>query len=145
LPGAIFIVDVKREHIAVSEANRLGIPVVAIVDTNVDPTPIPYVIPANDDAFRSIGLVTRLITDAIVEGQAMVQEVRPVEEAEERPAARAETEPRMSRRPPRRVRRKTAGRSEEPQTSEPAPEASGEPAGKYGDSAASDSSEAGRE
>jgi small subunit ribosomal protein S2 len=107
LPGAVYVVDVKREHIAVAEANRLGIPVIAIVDTNVDPEPIPYVIPANDDAFKSIGLITRAITDAVVEGQALVQEARPMEEIEEKPAARPEAEARPSRRPPRRVRRKS--------------------------------------
>ena len=53
-PGAIFIVDVKREHIAIAEARKLGIPVVALVDTNCDPTGIDYVIPGNDDAIRSI-------------------------------------------------------------------------------------------
>jgi len=110
LPGAIFVVDVKREHIAVAEANRLGIPVIAIVDTNVDPEPIPYVIPANDDAFKSIGLITRALTDAIVEGQALVQEIRPVEEIEERPAPREEGDMRPSRRPPKRMRRRTTTR-----------------------------------
>lgn len=138
LPGAIFIVDVKREHIAVSEANRLGIPVVAIVDTNVDPNPIPFVIPANDDAFRSIGLITRTITDSIVEGQALAHEIRPVEEMAERPAPRAE-EARPSRRPPRRVRRKEAPRSTEPQPSAPSPEAAEEPADKYKGSPSEDS------
>lgn len=139
LPGAIFIVDVKREHIAVSEANRLGIPVVAIVDTNVDPNPIPFVIPANDDAFRSIGLIARTITDAIVEGQTLAHEVRPIEQVEERPAPRAETEAPPSRRPPRRVRRKAAPRSAEPQASEPTPETTEEPADKYKGSASEDS------
>ncbi|MFH1010291.1 MAG: 30S ribosomal protein S2 [bacterium] len=110
LPGAVFVVDVKREHIAVSEANRLGIPVIAIVDTNVDPEPIPFVIPANDDAFKSIGLITRALTDAIVEGQAFVQEIRPVEEMQERPAPRQESDMRPSRRPPKRMRRRTTPR-----------------------------------
>jgi small subunit ribosomal protein S2 len=82
LPGAIYVVDVKKEHIAVAEARRLGIPVIAIVDTNVDPEPIPYIIPANDDAFKSIGLITRTITDAIIEGQARAVEERPVREME---------------------------------------------------------------
>ncbi len=122
LPGAIYVVDVKREHIAVSEANRLGIPVIAIVDTNVDPEPIPYVIPANDDAFKSIGLITRAITDAIVEGQALVEEARPMEQAEERAVARPDTEPRLSRRPPKRVRRKSTAN---PATDERPPAASG--------------------
>ncbi len=68
LPGAIFIVDVKREHIAVSEARKLGIPIIAMVDTNGDPREIDYPIPANDDALSSIELVTSTITEAIHEG-----------------------------------------------------------------------------
>ncbi|MBI1222811.1 MAG: 30S ribosomal protein S2 [Bacteroidetes bacterium] len=68
LPAALFIVDVKREHIAVKEALKLNIPVFAICDTNSDPTPIDFPIPANDDAAKSISVVTRLLTDAISEG-----------------------------------------------------------------------------
>lgn len=70
LPGLVFVVDARREHIAVAEANRLEIPVVAIVDTNCDPDPIDYPIPGNDDAMKSIKLVTGLIADAVVEGAA---------------------------------------------------------------------------
>ena len=68
LPGAIFIIDVKREHIAVSEATRLGIPTIALVDTNSDPTVVDYSIPGNDDASKSIYLIAREIADAIIEG-----------------------------------------------------------------------------
>ena len=68
LPKAIYVVDSKREITAVKEAIRLGIPVVSLVDTNSDPDPISYVIPGNDDAIRSIQLVTRLLADAILEG-----------------------------------------------------------------------------
>jgi small subunit ribosomal protein S2 len=68
LPGAVFIVDPKKEHIAVAEANRLQIPVVAIVDTNCDPDLIDYVIPGNDDAIRSIKLFSTKIADACLEG-----------------------------------------------------------------------------
>ncbi len=68
LPGAIFIIDVKREHIAVSEATRLGIPTIALVDTNSDPTVVDYSIPGNDDASKSIQLIAREIADAIIEG-----------------------------------------------------------------------------
>ncbi len=68
LPKAIYIVDAKREVTAVEEATRLGIPVVSLVDTNSDPDPISYVIPGNDDAIRSIQLVTGLLADSILEG-----------------------------------------------------------------------------
>ncbi|MCX6600393.1 MAG: 30S ribosomal protein S2, partial [bacterium] len=71
LPGAVFVVDTRRERIAVAEARRLGVPVVAIVDTNVDPDLINYPVPANDDAFKSIALITRSLTDALTEGQAL--------------------------------------------------------------------------
>jgi len=68
LPGALFVVDVKKEAIAVNEARRLGIPVVAIVDTNCDPDGIDYPIPANDDALKSVQLITKAIAEAVVEG-----------------------------------------------------------------------------
>src|ERR671914_1801862 len=71
LPSAVFVIDTKKEHIAVVEANKLGIPVVAIVDTNCDPDEVDYVIPGNDDAIRSITLVTSVLAEAIREGQAM--------------------------------------------------------------------------
>jgi small subunit ribosomal protein S2 len=101
LPGAIYVVDIKREHIAIAEARRLNIPVIAIVDTNVDPEPIPHIIPANDDAFKSIGLITKMITDAVVEGQARAAEMRPAREMETRAPSRPESEASPSRRPPR--------------------------------------------
>ncbi len=68
LPAVVWIVDTVKEHIAVKEANRLGIPVVAVVDTNCDPDVIDYVIPGNDDAIRSGALLTRIIADACAEG-----------------------------------------------------------------------------
>lgn len=68
LPSALFIVDVKREHIAVREAKRLGIPVFGIVDTNSDPTSVDFAIPANDDAYKSIALITSTICKALEEG-----------------------------------------------------------------------------
>ena len=70
LPDVLFVVDVRREATAVAEANRLGIPIVAVVDTNCDPEPIDYVIPANDDAIRAIKLITSLMADAALEGIA---------------------------------------------------------------------------
>lgn len=76
LPNAIFVVDVKKESIAVQEAKRLNIPVYAVVDTNCDPDPIDYVIPANDDAVKTIELITKLLADACIEGEAKGQEVK---------------------------------------------------------------------
>ena len=73
LPSAIFVIDTKKEHIAVTEANRLGIPVVAVVDTNCDPDGIDYVIPGNDDAIRSAALMSRIVADAIAEGAALAR------------------------------------------------------------------------
>ena len=69
LPGALFIVDPRKEKIAVSEARRLGIPVVAIVDTNCDPDEVDYVIPGNDDAIRAVKLIAGAMADAIIEGR----------------------------------------------------------------------------
>jgi small subunit ribosomal protein S2 len=71
LPDAVFVVDTKKEHIAVNEARKLGLPVIAIVDTNCDPDEVDYVIPGNDDAIRAVTLVTRIIADAIGEGRGM--------------------------------------------------------------------------
>ena len=69
LPGALFVVDTKKESIAVKEARRLGIPVFAIVDTNCDPEEVDYLIPANDDAIKSVQVVTKAFADAVLEGK----------------------------------------------------------------------------
>jgi small subunit ribosomal protein S2 len=69
LPGALFVIDVKKEAIAVKEARRLGIPIFAIVDTNCDPEEVDYIIPANDDAIKSIQVVMKAISDAVLEGR----------------------------------------------------------------------------
>ena len=69
LPGAIFIVDPKKERIAIAEARKLGIPVVAIVDTNCDPDEVDYVIPGNDDAIRAVKLITETMANAVMEGR----------------------------------------------------------------------------
>ena len=74
LPDAIFVIDTKKEHIAVTEANRLGIPVVAVVDTNCDPDLIDYVIPGNDDAIRAIKLFASRIADAAILGAKIWKE-----------------------------------------------------------------------
>ena len=81
LPGALFIVDPKKERITVAEAKKLSIPIVAIVDTNCDPDEIDYVIPGNDDAIRSIKLITSKIADAIIEGRETLSKAK-AEEAE---------------------------------------------------------------
>ena len=79
LPSAVFIIDPRKEKIAVAEAQRLGIPIVAIVDTNCDPTGIDYAVPGNDDAIRAVRLITARIVDAILEGRGTLQK----EESEE--------------------------------------------------------------
>jgi small subunit ribosomal protein S2 len=85
LPGALFIVDPRKERIALAEARKLGIPVIAIVDTNCDPDEVDYVIPGNDDAIRAVKLLTSKIADAVLEGtQGQVgQEAEPEVEDEE--------------------------------------------------------------
>jgi small subunit ribosomal protein S2 len=86
LPGAVFVIDPKREELLVKEANRLKIPVVALTDTNCDPEVVDYVIPGNDDAIRSINLISRLLADSILEGrgeEAVPTEDRPMPPAVE--------------------------------------------------------------
>ncbi|MEG0979917.1 MAG: 30S ribosomal protein S2, partial [Oscillospiraceae bacterium] len=72
-PAAMFIVDPRKERIAVAEAKKLGIPIIAIVDTNCDPDEIDYVIPGNDDAIRAVRLITAAMADAVIEGRQGVQ------------------------------------------------------------------------
>ncbi|RKY99896.1 MAG: 30S ribosomal protein S2 [Ignavibacteriae bacterium] len=91
LPGALFIVDIRKESIAVNEARKLNIPVFAIVDTNCDPDDIDYIIPANDDAVKTIELITSTMADAILEGEAKLKE-RKAEEAAERERIKKERE-----------------------------------------------------
>lgn len=67
-PSAVWIVDTKKEHLAVDEAKKLGIPIVAILDTNCDPDDVTYPIPGNDDAIRSVSVLTRVVADAVAEG-----------------------------------------------------------------------------
>ena len=109
LPSALFVVDVMKEHIAVAEANRLGIPVFGIVDTNSDPNPIDYVFPANDDAQKSIEVIVGAVCDAIKEGL----EERKVEKADEE-AAQAQSNAEAPAPRERRTRvRKAAAKTEE--------------------------------
>ena len=92
LPGAIFVVDVKKEHIAIAEAQKLNIPIFAMVDTNSDPRPVDFVIPSNDDASKSIEKVLSFITDGIAEGlsdrKAEKEKAKPVEKTAEEPVAK---------------------------------------------------------
>jgi len=98
-PDAVFIVDLRKEQLAVREARRLGMPVIALVDTNCDPDEADYVIPGNDDAIRSCSLIIRAIADGIEAGKQKItpEEVAPPAPAE--PAAEAETEPEITPEP----------------------------------------------
>ena len=80
-PSALWVVDTKKEHLAIDEAKKLGIPVIAILDTNCDPDEVTYPIPGNDDAIRSVALLTRVIADAAAEG-LMERHQKPAEGAE---------------------------------------------------------------
>ncbi|HET8524687.1 MAG TPA: 30S ribosomal protein S2 [Thermomicrobiales bacterium] len=93
LPSAIFIVDPKREHLAVHEARRLGVPIIAITDTNCDPDEVDFVIPANDDAIRSVRLIAAGIADAALQGR-MRHEVSQSEEAEDQQGENGEDQDR---------------------------------------------------
>jgi small subunit ribosomal protein S2 len=101
-PDAVFIVDLRKEQLAVREARRLGLPVIALVDTNCDPDEADFVIPGNDDAIRSCGLIIRAVADGIAAGKAKatpadftppVEETRPEAEAEAEAAGEAQPEP----------------------------------------------------
>src|SRR5213594_1387622 len=93
VPDILFVIDPKKEHIAVTEATKLGIPIVAVVDTNCDPDPIDYPIPGNDDAIRSIKLFSTAIADAVMAGAGLYQtiqaEVEAEKQAEEKKAQKA--------------------------------------------------------
>jgi len=88
LPDSVFVIDVRKEEIAVAEANKLGIPVIAVVDTNCSPEGIDYVIPGNDDALRAVRLFASRIADAVLEGQQMLTEGGATAEAEESETAK---------------------------------------------------------
>jgi small subunit ribosomal protein S2 len=101
LPGALFVVDIKREHIAIKEAQKLNIPIFAMVDTNSDPRQVDYVIPANDDASKSINKILTHVTDAVAGGlaerkaekeAATAEKDAPKAEAKKAPVAVAEEE-----------------------------------------------------
>ncbi len=103
LPDALFIIDVRKEDLAVAEANRLGIPVIAVVDSNCSPEGIDYVIPGNDDALRAVRLFASRVADAVIEGQQMI-----LKEAEEEGATGQQTsEENAGGQQPQRRRRQT--------------------------------------
>jgi small subunit ribosomal protein S2 len=95
LPDAVFVIDTKKEHIAVTEANKLGMPIVAVVDTNCDPDVIDYVIPGNDDAIRSGTLMCRVMADAVKEGQ-LIASRRAAPDQDQGPPPDAEDEARRA-------------------------------------------------
>jgi small subunit ribosomal protein S2 len=91
LPGALFVVDSKKEETAVREAKRLNIPVVALIDTNCDPDMIDYPIPGNDDAIKSIKLITGMIAESVLDGKKRFEQVKAVmKEMEDKEAAEEE-------------------------------------------------------
>jgi small subunit ribosomal protein S2 len=91
LPDALFVIDPKKEEIAVKEANKLKIPVVAVVDTNCDPDVVDYKIPGNDDAIRAIRLFCAAMADAVLQGKALFEE-RQKAQGDETPSAEARPE-----------------------------------------------------
>ena len=117
LPDAIFVIDTNKEHIAVTEANKLGLPIVAVVDTNCDPDVISHVIPGNDDAIRSGALLCRVIADAVVEGRFIAQQ-RPAP----KPPAPAPTPPAAEAAAPAPAA-EAAAPAPAPEAAAPAPEA----------------------
>jgi small subunit ribosomal protein S2 len=130
LPDAIFVIDTKKEHIAVTEANKLGLPVVAVVDTNCDPDVVDYVIPGNDDAIRAGALLCRVMADAVAEGR-FIRANRPSApargQAQGEPAAAEAPAPAAEAPAPAPAAEATAPAaatpSAAPESSEPAPSA----------------------
>jgi small subunit ribosomal protein S2 len=102
VPDAVFVVDLRKEQLAIREARRLGLPVIALVDTNCDPDDADYVVPGNDDAIRSCSLVIRAIADGIAAGQTRVtaEEIAPAPAVTEEPAGAEEAQPAEAAEPP---------------------------------------------
>src|SRR6188508_2974742 len=90
VPSAVWIVDTKKEHLAVDEARKLGIPIVAILDTNCDPDEVDYKIPGNDDAIRSVTLLTRVVADAVADG--LMSRVRTSQDGDDKPEGQLATD-----------------------------------------------------
>jgi len=134
LPGVLYVVDAKKERIAIAEANKLGMPVVAIVDTNADPDLITVPIPGNDDAIRSVSLITRALVDVIAEARSQVPLREAVEEGEgytysTDAGTEGEEEDRRKRRRARRRRPKPEAIVARLKTEQPAEEERGESPG----------------
>jgi small subunit ribosomal protein S2 len=153
LPDALFVVDVSHEDIAVKEARKLGIPVIAVVDTNCSPDQIDYVIPGNDDAIRSIRLYAQLAADAVLEGRASAPHVEVQDEfveldAEGKPIKREEESPRREARKPaqkkvtKKVARKVAAAAPVPQAEDSTDAAAVETAAETVSEAVADEAEA---
>ncbi len=126
LPDAVFVIDTKKEHIAVTEANKLGLPIVAVVDTNCDPDVIDYVIPGNDDAIRSGTLMCRVIADAVDEGRFIAEHRRQMAPPAAPPRRASAPSPRRTPGPARPQaaagRRQPAGRrGPQPKPASPTP------------------------
>jgi small subunit ribosomal protein S2 len=117
LPGAVFVVDIKKESIAVREARRLNIPVYAIVDTNCDPDDIDYMIPANDDAVKTIELILKIMGDAVLEGNAKLKEMK-AEEAAEKERLKKEREKEKEEAKAERLKEKQKKEEEEKKEAE---------------------------
>jgi len=117
LPGAVFVVDIKKESIAVREAKRLNIPVYAIVDTNCDPDDIDYMIPANDDAVKTIELILKIMGDAVLEGRAKLKEMK-AEEAAEKERLKKEREKEKEEAKAERLKEKQKKEEEEKKEAE---------------------------
>jgi len=139
LPSVVFVIDTKKEHIAVTEANRLGIPVVAVVDTNCDPDIIDYVIPGNDDAIRSANLLCRVIADAVEEGKHLAQKKgaragtkaeavapKPLDPAEEKARAEQQSKARAEAAAQQAERERRLAEAKAKKADEPAEEAPSE-------------------
>lgn len=122
LPGAIFIVDIKKEAITVQEAKRLNIPVFAIVDTNCDPNEVDYMIPANDDAVKTIEIITQFLADAVIEGAAKAKELKAEEVAERERIRKEKEKEKESEEKKKIIRIKSEKSKEQPDTENDSPE-----------------------
>jgi small subunit ribosomal protein S2 len=117
LPGALFIVDIKKESIAVQEAHRLNIPVFAIVDTNCDPNEVDYLVPANDDAVKTVEIITNYMADAVLEGDAKLKEKK-AEEVAEKERLKKEKESKKEESKKEEAKKKAESKAKKETTSE---------------------------